>query len=121
MILLVEDCDELRTLLRHALQHRGHAVLEASEGEEALAVVAERAPDLRLVITDAVMPRVGGRELVWRLSEDHPHLPVILMSGILGPEQTGLGDDLPPCRFLAKPCAPRDLLQMVDEVLEARP
>lgn len=120
MILLVDDCEDLRTLFRHALQHEGHAVLEASEGAEALALLAERGPDIRLVITDAVMPRVGGRELVWRLSEDHPHLPVILMSGILSPEQIGLGDDLPPWRFVAKPCAPRDLLQVVDEVLSAR-
>lgn len=78
-ILLIDDDDLVRDILRLMLENRGHTIIEARDGAEGLDLFRPAAPDL--VITDLVMPRTGGLEVVQRLRELRPDLKIIAMSG----------------------------------------
>jgi CheY-like chemotaxis protein len=80
-VLLVEDDDSVRTLIRRGLETDGATVLEACDGEAALCLVQEWPGPLDLVITDLRMPRINGRELAEVLSVFRPELPVLAISG----------------------------------------
>jgi PAS domain S-box-containing protein len=80
-ILLVEDEEALRRFVKRGLVRDGYTVLEARDGIEALEVVAAHAGPIDLVVTDIVMPRLGGRELVGRLHETKPDLRVLYTTG----------------------------------------
>ena len=83
-ILLVEDEDGVRELAREVLQGHGYTVIEARDGESALRIVEHRRERLHLLLTDVVMPKMGGRELVRRLITRHPDVKVLYMSGYPG-------------------------------------
>jgi DNA-binding NtrC family response regulator len=78
-ILLIEDDESLRTLLRRALEQQGHAVIEAREGREALRL--HRQDPAELVITDIQMPERDGLEVIMDLKRNSPGVKVIAMSG----------------------------------------
>ena len=81
MILLVEDDDLVRELLRTFLESAGHTVMEAASAEEALNAVAVGPEDLQLLVTDMNLPRLDGAELARRLGAQWPRLKVLYMSG----------------------------------------
>ena len=118
-ILLVEDEVTVRDLVSLLLRHDGFAVLEAGCGEEALEVMAGLGDQgVDLVLTDLVMPRIGGEELVERLRVDHPDLRVLFTSGYTerGPSREDL--ESPNLAFLQKPFRPDVLLRTVHQMLE---
>jgi DNA-binding response OmpR family regulator len=78
-ILLVDDDDSFRTMLRITLGKMQHEVIEARNGREALALYATRPPDL--VITDLVMPEKEGMETIRELRQKYPGVKIIAMSG----------------------------------------
>jgi PAS domain S-box-containing protein len=80
-VLVVEDQEVLRGVVRQSLEQFGYHVLEASDGEAALAVVEAHGHEIALVLTDVVMPRLSGVELAVRLRETKPALRVLFMSG----------------------------------------
>ena len=80
-ILLAEDSDALRTLLREFLEEKGYKVLQAANGEEALALAGASSPPIDLLLTDVVMPRMGGKQLAQALIRSRPDLRVVFMSG----------------------------------------
>jgi PAS domain S-box-containing protein len=80
-ILLVEDEDSVRTIAARTLRDAGYTVLEASNGEEALLVAADRLDSIDLVVTDVVMPQMGGRDLAERLLALRPDLKILFTSG----------------------------------------
>ena len=80
-ILLVEDEPALRALTAEALKRIGYTVLEASNGVEALTITREWQGSIAVVVTDVVMPKMGGPELVERLRESGRDFSVIFMSG----------------------------------------
>ncbi len=120
-ILLVEDEETVRAVTREFLALQGYTVLEAKDGVEALAVTAEHAGEIHLLLTDVVMPRMGGGELVTRLVAERPELRVLYMSGY--PDDAvvrhGLLDEQ--AEFLAKPFTLPALGGRVREVLEGPP
>jgi DNA-binding NtrC family response regulator len=83
VVLLVDDEDAVRWVARRVLEADGWEVLEASDGQAALQVIAEREGRLALVVTDLNMPRVSGRELAEVVSVFHPGLPVLGITGFL--------------------------------------
>ncbi len=83
-ILLVEDDETMRSLTRQLLQQHGYTVLEADDGKSALDVVESRKGPIDLVLTDVVMRRMSGPELVERLHASHPDLKAVFMSGYTG-------------------------------------
>jgi two-component system, cell cycle sensor histidine kinase and response regulator CckA len=83
-ILLVEDDEIMRTLTRKVLEEHGYTVVEANDGESALESVQSHPGPIDLLLTDVVMRRVSGPELVERLGSSHPALKVVYMSGYTG-------------------------------------
>jgi CheY-like chemotaxis protein len=82
LVLVVDDEEPIREILREALESVGHRVLTASDGREALRAYHEQQPDV--VITDIVMPRRSGIDLVLELSRLSPPPRVIAISGVTG-------------------------------------
>jgi two-component system, cell cycle sensor histidine kinase and response regulator CckA len=113
-ILLVEDDVDVRRITRRILNLAGYAVIEAGNGHEALQAVEHHAGRIDLVLTDAVMPELGGRELVGRLRSVHPDLPVLVMSGY---PLDRVHHDFGRAAFLPKPFGSRELLAGVRQAL----
>jgi two-component system, cell cycle sensor histidine kinase and response regulator CckA len=119
-VLVVEDEDVVRSMACRGLREHGYTVLEARNGAEALALVEENPGSIHLVVSDVVMPEVGGRELAARLIGLDPTLPVLYMSGYTGEDvvQRGLMDADAP--FQQKPFTPDGLARSVRELLDLR-
>jgi signal transduction histidine kinase/CheY-like chemotaxis protein len=119
-ILLVEDQEQLRAGLGRILVGAGYRVLEASDGEQALEVVTTRGEDVQLVVTDVVMPRMGGFELAEGLSTVRPGVPILFVSGQLR-HPSLQGRELPlGASVLEKPFTAGDLRRQVRQLLDAR-
>jgi two-component system, cell cycle sensor histidine kinase and response regulator CckA len=116
-ILLVEDELMVRRLQVRALKKQGYVVLEASNGEEALRKLEEvEGGTVDLVVSDVVMPRMGGLELLEHLKQSNPDLQVLLTSGYVG-ESVRL-EDAGEIEFLPKPFTPTEFSRKVAELLE---
>jgi two-component system cell cycle sensor histidine kinase/response regulator CckA len=116
-ILLVEDEESVRQLIRETLESRGYHVLEAGDGRAALTLAAARSETIHLVITDVVMPGLSGHELVQQLLGTRPAIKVLYLSGHA--EETVAGPLAPqgPKAFLQKPFTLQNLSRKVREVL----
>jgi PAS domain S-box-containing protein len=116
-ILLVEDQDAVRSYARHVLLAGGYTVLEARDGEDALAVARQGQDPIHLLVTDVVMPRMSGRQLADLLTRERPEMRVLLMSGHAD-EDTTRGGVAADGAFLQKPFNPAGLARKVREVLD---
>ncbi len=112
-VLVAEDEETVRRFVRIVLEKEGFRVLDAENGMEALAVFETADPAPRILLTDVVMPQMGGKELATRMLEAHPELQVIFMSGFVrDPELLeGLNDRRAP--FLQKPFDIEELARIV--------
>jgi PAS domain S-box-containing protein len=120
-VLLVEDEDVVRALASRALTSHGYVVLEARNGREALALV-EQSPDrVDLVLTDVVMPEMGGPQLVEQLHEALPDARIMYMSGYTEGDKLQPGIRSSPYPFLQKPFSPDNLCLRVREALDTAP
>ncbi|MBI2917870.1 MAG: response regulator [Chloroflexi bacterium] len=118
-VLLVEDDPAVRSLSAGALRQLGYTVLEAANGDEALHVVHEHsATSIQLVLTDLVMPQMGGKQLAERLVAMRPDLKVAFMSGYADGAIAHNGMLEAGTTFLQKPFSRRALAQMVRGVLD---
>jgi DNA-binding NtrC family response regulator len=119
-ILLVEDEDMLRGLIRELLEIKGYCVLEAAQGIQALEVLGRNGKPIDLVLTDVVMPQMSGSVLVERLRQDHPAMKVIFMSGFTGANNAAIHKSLemPGVAFLQKPFRLNALIAQVEELLQ---
>jgi len=117
-ILVVEDEPELRVLTRDVLKGSGYRVLEAANGEDALAVAARHIGAIQLMISDVVMPKLGGRECARRLTQVRPDMKVIFMSGYATDAVKQHGALEPNTTYIEKPFAVDVLLRKVREVLD---
>jgi two-component system cell cycle sensor histidine kinase/response regulator CckA len=118
-ILLVEDDEAVRELTEMVLKTYGYNVLVAEEPQHAQKLSDTPGLDIALVLTDVVMPSMSGRELVKRLTDKHPHLRVLYMSGYTDNVITSGGVLEPGLAFLQKPFTPILLANKVREVLDA--
>jgi two-component system, cell cycle sensor histidine kinase and response regulator CckA len=117
-VLLVEDETEVRELAREALRRGGYAVLEARDGQKALQMAESYAAPIHLLVTDVVMPNMGGPDLAARLQEARPGIKVIYMSGYSEFISAGHGGLGPLTYFLQKPFSLEMLGRKVREVLD---
>jgi PAS domain S-box-containing protein len=118
-VLLVEDEAAVRSIGARALRRLGYTVLEAGDGEEALRVAEGRAGGIDVVVTDIIMPRMGGRELAERLLRDRHDLRVLFTTGYEAADsaRNGGGADAPD--MLTKPFSPDALARKLRETLDA--
>jgi two-component system, cell cycle sensor histidine kinase and response regulator CckA len=119
-VMLVEDEAGLRELASRIFQHAGYEVISATNGEEALEMaLASKAP-IDLLVTDIVMPKMGGFELVERLTQALPNLKVLFVTGH-SDEAVKLRSPIRGYEILKKPFSPRELLERSRVVMEAPP
>jgi two-component system cell cycle sensor histidine kinase/response regulator CckA len=118
-VLLAEDEPLVRSLVGNILRDQGYRVLEAANGLEALLMVQEYAGgQIELLLSDVVMPQMGGRELSERLLSIFPEIKVLFMSGYI-PGSTFDIDALgPDAELIQKPFPPDVLLMKVREVMD---
>lgn len=119
-ILLVDDEDSLRRVSARILKKAGYEVLVASGGEEALRLCGERGSPVDLIITDVVMPKMTGSELVARLAEHCPGVSVIYTSGYNTDMVVRHGVTSERVHFIPKPYSAPALLELVAKVLSER-
>ncbi|HET9958363.1 MAG TPA: ATP-binding protein, partial [Polyangiaceae bacterium] len=117
-LLVCDDDDDVRRLVVEVLRMRGGTVLEARNGLEALELLAPHSKELKLLITDVVMPHMSGVELSRHFRQRCPGLPVLYLSGYT--EDYGLlqGALAPGEHFLAKPFMPGDLTRAAANILD---
>jgi PAS domain S-box-containing protein len=120
-VLLAEDEAGVRDLIRRVLADRGYAVLAADDGAAAVRLAAGHRGPIHLLITDVVMPDVGGRAVAERVAERHPAVRVLFVSGYTDDAIIRHGVLRDGVNFLQKPFSPLALAFKVREVLDAPP
>jgi CheY-like chemotaxis protein len=121
VILLVEDQEAVREMLKKALTVWGYTVLEAAGGEEAIRLVAGHQSPIDLLITDVVMPVMSGRELAERLTAERPGMKVLFISGFADRAVVHHGMLSPGINYLQKPFPLSELARKVQEILKGPP
>ncbi len=117
-ILIAEDDDALRTMMNIILTKQGYKVLQANDGKAALALCQILSEPIDLVISDVVMPKMRGQELVKNIHEMWPDVKVIYMSGYTAEECNGVEESKETFYFMQKPFRPVDLSWKVRRALD---
>lgn len=118
-LLLVEDNAEFRTWMSNELRKAGYDILEASDGEEALATVAAN-PDISIIVSDVMMPRMDGNELTRQIKSNlqTSHIPIILLTAKSGDESMLMGYNAGADLYLTKPFSMSLLLDRIRHLFE---
>ena len=119
-VLLVEDEMAVREATKRMLRKFGYTVLEAGHGEDALLVWDQSSESVDVVVTDVVMPVMGGATLVRHLRERRPGVRVLFISGYTQGTLELSPDDASATRFLAKPFTSAQLVGAIAELMAAR-
>lgn len=117
-ILLAEDEEVLRSLVSSTLEFAGYQVVQASDGEEALNRFEESGGEFDMIVTDVVMPSMGGRELVQAVKRSKPGMKVLYLSGHIADDELQEEITRKGSPFLPKPFKPSELIRKVMEVLD---
>lgn len=118
-ILVVEDEEILRELVKELLLEKGYTVLAAGDGEEALSTYKQNPAGVHLILSDMGLPRLAGYDLFHELRSITPNVKVILASGYLEPDvkseamKSGVKD------FIQKPYLPEEVLRRIRAVLDS--
>jgi DNA-binding response OmpR family regulator len=117
LILIAEDDGDIRALVTFRLERAGYEVIAAEDGEQALALIAERKPDLALL--DVMMPKVDGLEVTRRLRADETtsRMPVILLTARVQESDIARGFEAGADDYIKKPFSPQELRSRVEAVL----
>jgi two-component system cell cycle sensor histidine kinase/response regulator CckA len=117
-ILLVEDEEAVRKLVRRTLEKQGYRLLVAASGTEALSIAGQQTGAIQLLITDVVMPQMSGRETAEKLKALRPELRVLFISGYTESTMQRTGSPGKDELFLQKPFTPLSLARRVREILD---
>jgi PAS domain S-box-containing protein len=121
LVLVVEDEDLVRNMIRDSLKSFGYEVLEACNGGAAVELCMRRGLErVRMLVTDVVMPGMGGRELAERLAAIYPEMKVLFISGYTNDTAIHQGVVEAGINFLEKPFSPRVLGAKIREILDSR-
>jgi CheY-like chemotaxis protein len=121
-LLVVDDEPTVRAVAAAILRDAGYDVVEAADGQQALDVVHSRSPQspVELILTDIVMPEMGGRALADALAQRDSEVPIVFMSGYTGDEAVDRGLLSPGAELLQKPFTPDGLLDCIRGRLDRR-
>jgi DNA-binding NtrC family response regulator len=117
IVLIVEDEENLRDILRMMLEENGIKVLEAVDGEEALEIFTAHKDEIAIVLSDLGLPRLGGWEAFLKMKEINPEVKGILASGYFNPDvrtqiiKSGAMD------FIPKPYNSQRIIEMIRDIL----
>jgi CheY-like chemotaxis protein len=117
-ILLVEDEPQVRAVAARALRSAGYRVLEATNGRDGVQVARRERDAIDIIVSDVVMPEMGGKEMVEIARQFLPAAAVLFVSGYTAGSFPNSTDDPAANRFLQKPFTPQELLAMVRQVLD---
>ena len=117
-VMVVEDEDLMRTLTRQMLEAHGYRVVEANEGKAALEHLTSGRDSIDITLTDVVMRGMSGPELALRLTESHPAMKVVFMSGYAGDLISDQGALIAGVNLLEKPFTRAALLKTIHQALE---
>lgn len=117
-MLLAEDEDELRNFIARTLKSQGYQVLTAQNGREALQLVANNQAQIDILVTDIVMPEVGGRELAVQLRKSQRTVPIVFISGYTNDPESFRENPPNLEYFLAKPFGSVDLAKKLRQALQ---
>lgn len=120
-VLLVEDDNEVRQLVKRALSTYGYNVLEASDGNDALRQTEAHGGPIHLLLTDVIMPKIGGADLAALIAPKHPGARVLYISGYTNDAIIRHGIMTANVNFLQKPFTPAGLAAKVRHVLDQAP
>jgi DNA-binding NtrC family response regulator len=118
-VLVVDDETAVRRFAARVLLREGYRVFEAEDGVEALEMLQNGAMGVKVVVSDVVMPRLNGVELMQALADSRPDLPVLLMSGYATGALTDLGIAVP-CGIVPKPFTADRLIAEVQRCLGSK-
>ncbi|HZI38657.1 MAG TPA: ATP-binding protein, partial [Acidimicrobiia bacterium] len=118
LVLVADDEDDIRTLLRNVLTDSGYRVLEAADSAGAVAVFSRAGSTVDLVVTDIVMPGIDGLETIRALRGVRPDVPIVLISGLLTQTLSDEAAELGVQHVLAKPFSSALLLQSLSDILD---
>ncbi len=118
-ILIVDDDASVRSLLRNTLPEVEYEILEAADGAEALMQFRAEPPDL--ILLDWRMPGMGGSSVLDAVKDQHPQLPVIVLTSEVQDHHRALAETLGVDAFITKPFSPLELLDTVERLLGERP
>ena len=116
-ILLVEDEEMVRTLMREVLEREGYQVLSCSHAQDGIKVSKQHGGQIDLLLTDVVMPGMNGRDMASQILETLPELRVVFMSGYTEHVLIREGEADPHFEYLQKPFTLRTLLRKLERVL----
>jgi PAS domain S-box-containing protein len=120
-ILVVEDDEPVRELICKALRDGGYPVIDTGDADEAIRICREHAGEIHVLLTDLILPKKSGRELVWSVQEIRPSLRVMFMSGYSEQAIVHQGMMEAAAAFIEKPIAPSQLLKRIREFLSTVP
>jgi len=118
-VLVVEDDNSVRSLVRRVLETSGFTVISASSGVEALALCDRQQHKIDLLLTDVIMPQMSGRDLAGHIRERYPDMQVLFMSGYTSNAIANNGVLEPGMNFIGKPFTAADLSEKIQEILGA--
>lgn len=118
MLLVADDEEQVRLLAARILEAEGFRVMLADNGRRALELVREAPAPPDLLLTDLIMPGMGGWDLATAMRQFRPDLPVIYMSGFVGPENSMRGLVPDDATFLQKPFSHASLLEVIETYLD---
>ena len=117
-ILIVEDEENVLAFTKEALRNSGYNVLEAKDGIEALEVLKKNSKNIDLIISDVVMPKMGGQELSEEVKKQYPDLKMIMMSGYTDSQIIRSGAESQSVNFIYKPFSIKTISKKVREILD---
>ncbi len=117
-VLVVEDEESVRNFIDQALEAQGYKVIVARNGREAIRMLKESVQPIDLLVTDLIMPDMGGWELVRRIRKEGAQLPVLYISGYSTEDESSRELREEGEHFIPKPFGPSDLAKKIREVLD---
>lgn len=117
-VLLIEDDHGVRNILREMLERSGYSVMEASDGEEGVAVYRNHGEGIHLIISDVMMPKKNGRQVYDEIKELNRDAKVLFMSGYAADILDNSMVTKNGHNFIAKPMRPQELLGKIRQILD---